>query len=94
MRVGSGVREKQQREARHPARGAARRPEAHLHVLQAKVADGDDLTADQFTKVLYWINQQEGVLETISDSFRGSLVTGMNLLQVWLIIDQTPFQEI
>jgi len=48
------------------------------------VENADDETADQFTKCLMWVNNQEGVLETISDSFRGSLITGMNLLQVWM----------
>lgn len=48
------------------------------------VENADSETADQFTKILMWVNNQEGVLETISDSFRGSLVTGMNLLQVWI----------
>lgn len=48
------------------------------------VENFDAETADQFTKILMWVNNQEGVLETISDSFQGSLVTGMNLLQVWL----------
>ena len=47
------------------------------------VENGDAETADQFTKILMWINQQDGVLNTISDAFQGSLVTGMNLLQVW-----------
>lgn len=54
------------------------------------VENADDLTADQFTKVLVWINNQEGVLETISDSFRGSLITGMNLLHVWMDYRQDP----
>lgn len=48
------------------------------------IENGDAETADQFTKILMWVNQQEGVLDTISDSFRGSLITGMNLLQVWV----------
>ncbi len=46
--------------------------------------NGDAETADQFTKIMMWIANQEGVLETISESFHGSLVTGMNLLQVWM----------
>jgi hypothetical protein len=54
------------------------------------VESSDELTADQFTKILMWINQQEGVLETISDSFHGSLVTGMNLLQVWVDYRSDP----
>lgn len=52
--------------------------------------NGDQETADQFTKVMMWINQQDGVLETISDAFRGSLVTGMNLLQVWVDYRNDP----
>lgn len=48
------------------------------------VENGDEETAEQFTKIMMWINQQENVLETISESFHGSLVTGLNLLQVWV----------
>lgn len=47
------------------------------------VENGDSDTADQFTKILMWNAQQEGILETISESFHGALVTGMNMLQVW-----------
>jgi len=54
------------------------------------IENGDAITADQFTKILLWINKQEGVLETISSSFRGSLITGMNLLQVWMDYRQDP----
>ena len=52
--------------------------------------NGDQETADEFTKVLMWLNDQEGVLETISESFHGSLVTGMNLLQVWMDYRSDP----
>jgi hypothetical protein len=54
------------------------------------IENGDSHTADQFTKVLMWVNQKEGVLETISDSFHGALVTGMNLLQVWVDYRSDP----
>lgn len=54
------------------------------------VENADAETADQFTKVLMWIANQEGLLETISESFEGSLVTGMNLLQVWMDYRQDP----
>ncbi len=53
-------------------------------MIVVPVENGDSETADQYTKILMWINNQEGVLETISDSFHGSLVTGMNLLHVWM----------
>jgi len=54
------------------------------------IENGDSETADQFTKIMLWCNQQEGVLETISDSFRGSLISGMNLLQVWMDYREDP----
>jgi len=54
------------------------------------VENGDEITADQFTKIMYWLNGQEGVLNTISDAFHGALVTGMNLLQVWVDYRSDP----
>lgn len=54
------------------------------------VENGDAETADQFTKIMLWLNQQEGVLDTISESFHGALVTGMNLLQVWVDYRSDP----
>lgn len=54
------------------------------------VENGDQDTADQFTKILMWVNNQEQVLETISESFQGSLVTGMNLLQIWVDYRNDP----
>jgi len=54
------------------------------------IENGDEITSDQFTKVLMWINSQEGVLETVSDSFHGALVTGLNLMQVWIDYRNDP----
>ena len=54
------------------------------------IENADNQTADQFTKILMWINKQEGVLETISEAFLGSLIGGMNLLQVWVDYRSDP----
>lgn len=54
------------------------------------VENGDMETADQFTKVLMWNDQQEGIPETISDAFRGSNITGMNLLHAYMDYRQDP----
>jgi hypothetical protein len=54
------------------------------------VENADNLTADQFTKILMWINNREGVLETISESFDGALVTGLNFLHVWVDYRNDP----
>ncbi len=59
-------------------------------IICVPVENGDNETADQFTKILMWVNKQEGVLETISESFHGALVTGMNLLQVWVDYRSDP----
>ena len=54
------------------------------------IENADSHTADQFTKVLNWVNRQEEVLETVSEAFQGSLIAGMNLLQVWLDFRSDP----
>jgi hypothetical protein len=54
------------------------------------IENGDQDTADQFTKLIMWNDQQEQVLETISEAFHGALVTGMNLLQVWMDFRSDP----
>lgn len=48
------------------------------------VENGDEVTSDQYTKIIMWLNQQEGILDTISQGFHGSIVTGMSLLQTWV----------
>lgn len=54
------------------------------------VENGDQETADQFSKIMVWANSRENVLETISESFHGALVTGMNLMQVWVDYRSDP----
>lgn len=54
------------------------------------VENGDQETADQYTKIFSQLERQEGILETISDAFRGALVTGMSLLQVWMDYREDP----
>lgn len=54
------------------------------------IENGDAQTADQFTKILLWINQQEGVLNTISDCFQGSLITGLTMLHTYLDYREDP----
>lgn len=55
------------------------------------VENADSHTADQFTKLLMWIDRTEGVSETISEAFEeGACVTGLALLQVWLDYRSDP----
>lgn len=53
--------------------------------------NGDQETADQFTKILLHIYKKENVYEMISEAFHGgAVVTGMNLLQVYLDFTNDP----
>jgi hypothetical protein len=53
--------------------------------------NGDQETADQFTKILLHIYKKENVYETISEAFhQGACITGMNLLQVYLDFTNDP----
>lgn len=61
-----------------------------MSTIVTPLESGDQQTADQFTKVLMHINKTQGVLETISEAFEGSLITGMNLLHVWMDYREDP----
>jgi hypothetical protein len=53
--------------------------------------NGDQETADQFTKILLHIYKKQNVYETISEAFhQGACITGMNLLQVYLDFTTDP----
>jgi hypothetical protein len=52
--------------------------------------NGDAMTADQFTKILMWLNQQDSTLHTISDAFLGSLISGLTLLHTYLDFREDP----
>lgn len=54
------------------------------------VEASDQRTADQFTKLLYHVNKNAHVLETISDAYEGACTTGMNLLSVWMDYRNDP----
>lgn len=54
------------------------------------VENGDEETADQYTKVLMWLNNQSQISETVSDTFQSALITGMSLLQVWVDYRSDP----
>lgn len=53
--------------------------------------NGDQKTADQWTKILLSIYKREGIYETISEAFhQGACITGMNLLHVYLDYKNDP----
>ncbi len=54
------------------------------------VESGAQKTADQFTKLLYHVNQNGQVLETISEAFEGATIGGMNLLSTYIDYTRDP----
>lgn len=53
--------------------------------------NGDQKTADQWSKILLGIYKREGVYETISDAFhQGACIAGMNLLHVYMDYSKDP----
>lgn len=54
------------------------------------IENADAVTADQFTKIMMNIAKTDGVLETISETFEGALISGMNLLHVWADFSDDP----
>jgi len=53
--------------------------------------NGDQKTADQWTKILLGIYKRDNVNETISEAFhQGACITGMNLLQVYIDWQNDP----
>ncbi len=47
-------------------------------------------TAAQFTKLMFWANQNSHALETLSEAFDGCVTTGMNLLATWMDYRNDP----
>lgn len=54
------------------------------------VENSDEVTADQFTKIMLWAMDKDNALETISQAFDGAVTTGMNLLSVWMDYRSDP----
>ena len=48
------------------------------------LSNGNQETSDAYTKVIMWNNNKEGILETISDAFHGALISGMNMLHIYM----------
>lgn len=58
--------------------------------LVVPIEGSDEETADQFSKVLFYANQNSAALECISNSFEGAINTGMNLISVYMDYRSDP----
>ncbi len=60
-------------------------------LLAAPLENGDNKTADQFTKIMFHISKKENVYEVVSEAFHmGALITGMSLMQIYLDFSRDP----
>lgn len=59
-------------------------------IIATPVENGDNITADQITKTLMWCCNQDNILETISQSFQGALISGMGFVKLWLDYRKDP----
>lgn len=50
----------------------------------------DEETADQFSTLIQWVNNQTDAYHTLSEGFEGALTTGLNLLSIWLDYRSDP----
>ncbi len=54
------------------------------------IESSDELTADQFSRLLNWVYATTNGYHTISEAFEGALTTGMNLLHIWMDYRSDP----
>ena len=54
------------------------------------IENGSAKTADQLTKVMMWCMSQDDTYAKISNTFDGSNITGLNLMQVWMDFREDP----
>ena len=54
------------------------------------IENSDQMTSDQFSKIMVWMDQKDHILETISEAFEGAITTGMNLMSVWMDYRNDP----
>jgi len=53
-------------------------------IVAIPVECSDQKTADQLSKILVWANNKNKANETLSEAFHGALITGLNLLHVYI----------
>lgn len=63
---------------------SGRQRQTRKRIVATPVSNADEITADQYTKALLWINNNDNIETTFSDACEGSLITGLNLLHLYI----------
>lgn len=61
-----------------------------LATLVTPVENEDMQTAEQFTKLMTWTKNQDNTYQKISDCNYGAMMTGLNLLNIWMDFREDP----
>lgn len=61
-----------------------------LSTIVSAIENGSEETADQLTKVMSWCMNQDDTYTKISDTFDGTNITGLNLIQAWMDFREDP----
>lgn len=54
------------------------------------IEGSDEETAEQFSKILSWVNTSSNFYHLLSEAFEGALTTGMNMLSIWMDYREDP----
>jgi len=63
---------------------------ARKSITVVPVENGDQQTADQFSRIMGHVSRKEYILSTISESFNEALTSGFSLMHVWNDYRQDP----
>jgi hypothetical protein len=63
---------------------SGRQRQTRKRIVATPVENADAMTADQYTKTLLWVNNNDNIEVTFSDACEGSLITGLNLLHLYM----------
>ena len=59
-------------------------------LIATPIENSAQVTADQFSEILLWLNHTANLSEIISEAFLGSVITGLNFIGIDLDLNQDP----
>lgn len=59
-------------------------------LVAVPMENGDQETADQFSKIFFWLNQKAGIDEAFSTAYRNALITGLSFVNLNIDYTEDP----